>query len=278
MDREIYLCTNPVEWGKLDFLLSINYACNKKVIPPEPCIRKKTDGLGCRFFYIVKGELTFWMPDGRIVKASKGDVMYLAQDVEYYSEWNPQMEAEHMIFVFDMIDINGRSVCLRDELDILVADKKGKFYSYFRDLCALYTKESVQTTATMKGVFYQFLSELIDTMLHGDVQLNEEDSLIYPGIEYIREHYLENFKVEKLAELCNVSEPTFRRVFKYYCGESPMRYKNRLKLDHAKKLLETGLYTVAEVAEITNFSDISYFTKSFKALFGRKPSSYTTRE
>ena len=60
---------------------------------------------------------------------------------------------------------------------------------------------------------------------------------------------------------------------KKYNGISPLKYKNKLKMKHAKELLKSGLYTVSEVAEIVNCTDISHLNKLYKAEFGTTPSN-----
>ncbi len=277
MKRKKYVCANIAELGEMDFWLSIDNVRNEKLMPKERCIYSSCVETNSMFAYIAEGDMGFCPSEGNMIHASKGDVVYIPGDAERSLYSNINKATELFICTFNMVDIEKRTVCLSEEICVLASDVNGRLSSYFPQMHELYETEAVHSVPAMKSVFYQFLSELIEMETYGDLLQKEKASLIYPGIEYIRERYLEDFKVEALAEICNVSEPTFRRLFKCYCGEAPMRYKNRLKLEHAKKLLETGVYTVAEVAEITNFSDISYFTKSFKAMFGKKPSSLVNR-
>ncbi len=270
-------CSNPAAWGKMDFMVSNIFVHNRKPIPPEACQRKKGDKTGSRFFYIVEGETTFHMKDGRNVIASKGDIVYLAIDVEYDSEWNTAYDAEYITFNCNMEDREGRELCFRKDLDILVKDTELRFLPIFRSMNHLYCKDSVNETLQLKSMFYDFLSGLSKVLVRENLEKQENTSVIYPGILYLRENYTKNIRMEDVARLCNVSEATFRRMFKEYCGISPVKYKNNLRMNHAKHLLESGLYTVSEVTEITNFTDISHFNKSFKQFWGCNPSDYIPR-
>ncbi len=51
-------------------------------------------------------------------------------------------------------------------------------------------------------------------------------------------------------------------------------YLNNLRLNHAQKLLESGIKNIQEVADSTGFSDAQYFSKAFKKRFNQTPTEY----
>lgn len=71
--------------------------------------------------------------------------------------------------------------------------------------------------------------------------------------------------------MCNISESTFRRLFREYKKMSPVTYKNYLRIRRARELLLTGEYNVTEAAEAVNLSDLCYFCKLFKRFLGCRP-------
>ena len=73
------------------------------------------------------------------------------------------------------------------------------------------------------------------------------------------------------AALCFMSETSFRRHFRTCMGTSPISYRNRLRLEEASRLIRTGEYTVAEAADATGFSNLSFFCRAYKAEFGSTP-------
>lgn len=73
------------------------------------------------------------------------------------------------------------------------------------------------------------------------------------------------------AELCFMSETSFRRHFRACMGTSPVTYRNRLRLEEASRLIRTGEYTVAEAADATGFSNLSFFCRAYKAEFRNTP-------
>ena len=71
-----------------------------------------------------------------------------------------------------------------------------------------------------------------------------------------------------------MSESYFRRIFLKNYGISPIKYINNLKIERAKELLTSGLYTVSDVAELSGFHDESYFSREFKKHSGKTPKEY----
>lgn len=73
------------------------------------------------------------------------------------------------------------------------------------------------------------------------------------------------------AALCNMSEPNFRRLFREYTGQSPVEYRNGLRLSAARAKLQSGQYTVSEAAEASGFSNLSFFIRLYKKRYGITP-------
>ncbi|PZR29945.1 MAG: hybrid sensor histidine kinase/response regulator [Citrobacter freundii] len=65
----------------------------------------------------------------------------------------------------------------------------------------------------------------------------------------------------------------YRKLFEL-TGQTPVEFIRSIRLQRAKKLLELGKLTVAEIAYEVGFNDPKYFTKVFKEAFGQTPSAY----
>lgn len=73
------------------------------------------------------------------------------------------------------------------------------------------------------------------------------------------------------ADICGISEVTFRRLFREYTGRSPIEYRNDVRLDKARSLLQSGEYNVSEAAELCGFSNLSFFIRLYKKKYGHTP-------
>ena len=104
-------------------------------------------------------------------------------------------------------------------------------------------------------------------------------NLIIPAIEYIKENYTkDDICISSLSEMCGISEDYFRKIFKNTFGISPRKYINELKISHAEELITSEMYTVTEAAELSGYTDMSYFSREFKKAFGICPADYRKHE
>ena len=87
----------------------------------------------------------------------------------------------------------------------------------------------------------------------------------------ISENWQMSESVSHYAELCDMSEVNFRRLFKEYTGMSPIEYRNNIRLINAKNKLQSGEYNVSEAAELCGFSNLSFFIRLYKKKFGYTP-------
>ena len=90
----------------------------------------------------------------------------------------------------------------------------------------------------------------------------------------MNKEYDQNCGVEDYAALCSMSKFHFLRVFKEITGLSPMEYRNRLRLEHAKTLLEDRSLPIGEIGLRVGFSSPSYFCDAFKKKAGISPQKY----
>ena len=77
--------------------------------------------------------------------------------------------------------------------------------------------------------------------------------------------------VAKLAAKVNLSTRQLERLFKEEAGQPPQAAYLRLRLKHARWMLNTNL-SLASIAVETGFVDGSHLSKAFKAAFGSSPS------
>ncbi|MBE6650603.1 MAG: AraC family transcriptional regulator [Ruminococcaceae bacterium] len=96
-------------------------------------------------------------------------------------------------------------------------------------------------------------------------------------ISIINNEYFVNCPLEEYADICNMSKYHFLRVFKSITGCSPIEYKNQIRLEHAKELLENTTYSVSEIGKRTGFMSDAYFCDAFKRKTGMSPGQYRKR-
>jgi two-component system response regulator YesN len=91
--------------------------------------------------------------------------------------------------------------------------------------------------------------------------------------EYINSHYAEPLSLERLSEMYGLSPGYFSRLFKEYVGESFVDHLTSCRLNVAKQMIRTGM-KIREAAEVTGFSDYSYFSRVFRNSVGLSPRDF----
>lgn len=77
--------------------------------------------------------------------------------------------------------------------------------------------------------------------------------------------------VEMLAREVGLSPAHFARAFKQTMGRAPHQYLLALRLERARRLLETTRATLSDIAQRAGFADQAHFTRLFKRAFGTTP-------
>jgi AraC-like DNA-binding protein len=121
------------------------------------------------------------------------------------------------------------------------------------------------------------ISELICRLARENLAEHKKSSDIENVKKYMMEHFTESFSIKKLAEIANVSQSHFYRVFRENTGISAKRYLNNIRINRAQALLQSGEYNVSEIAGMTGYSDIYYFSRMFKKITGVPPSAFIPR-
>lgn len=97
---------------------------------------------------------------------------------------------------------------------------------------------------------------------------NPETERLRPAIQYIKEHYMEEIYIGKLADVCALSETHFRRLFHECTHLSPLEYINSVRIHNACVILRSTNKTIRNVAFDTGFTSVSTFQRNFQKYVG----------
>jgi len=217
------------------------------------------------FLLLTDYPATFTFPDNHSISAEAGDVMLLPRGARYTVTFHaPTGKTAHsMLLNCRLFYPDGTEPVLDFSVTRLCRDD-GTLLPLFAEAMDLY---SGAHPAQLKSAVYRLLSMLFP--------LNREDDCC---IGYINSHLNEQFSVPQLAKRCALSESVFRRRFHQLTGQSPIQYINRLKIEKACQLLDSGDIRPTDISEFLNFYSVSYFYRVFKAITGYTPNEYRRQE
>ncbi len=92
--------------------------------------------------------------------------------------------------------------------------------------------------------------------------------------QYIREHFSEPITLEDVCDATGFSVSYFSMIFKKETGEGFAKYLTRLRIEHAKTLLQETNYSVSDICARVGYSDLKHFTGTFKKATNLSPGQY----
>ena len=105
-------------------------------------------------------------------------------------------------------------------------------------------------------------------------QKEHEDDPIKKAQEYMESNVDQKISVDQLAGLFLISRRNFERRFKKATANTPVEYLQRVKIEAAKKSLESGRNNINEIMYAVGYSDSKAFRSTFKKITGLSPLDY----
>lgn len=93
-------------------------------------------------------------------------------------------------------------------------------------------------------------------------------------LDYIDAHLDQNLKLDNLAQLLDISQFHFSRLFKQSIGSSPYQYLIHQRVERAKQLLKQTDQSIVDIAFDCGFNSHSHLTKKFRQITGVTPKAY----
>ncbi len=91
---------------------------------------------------------------------------------------------------------------------------------------------------------------------------------------FVRSHMKEELQVAEIAAMVNMSGSYFSHVFKKEEGISFLEYVYRVRMEHARYLLENSDLKINEIADEVGIFNPNYFSTQFKKSVGQSPLEY----
>jgi transcriptional regulator GlxA family with amidase domain len=108
-------------------------------------------------------------------------------------------------------------------------------------------------------------------------QKDHEDEPVKQAQLFIENNFQDKISVEQLATMFALSRRNLERRFKKATSNTPVEYIQRVKVEAAKKKLESSREHINEVMYNVGYTDSKAFRETFKKITGLSPVAYRNR-
>ena len=107
-----------------------------------------------------------------------------------------------------------------------------------------------------------------------NILLQNENKALIKAEQYIQAHITENLSIDNIAASVYLTRSHFSRIFKAHFKITPHEYIVKLRLRNAEILLRTSDYSIKQIVELLNFTDVYSFSKQFKKYYRFPPAEF----
>ncbi|MBL7836138.1 MAG: helix-turn-helix domain-containing protein [Bacteroidetes bacterium] len=148
--------------------------------------------------------------------------------------------------------------------------------SYWNLLLYLVEKYTSKEMAIMASKFFLLdtakASQLPFSIFKG--QKLHGDELILDVQSFLEDNYQLKLSIDDLSEKYAIGRRTFERRFKKATSNTIIEYIQRIRVEAAKKQMETGYKNVSEIMYEVGYTDPKAFREVFKKYCGMSPAEY----
>lgn len=217
--------------------------------------------------FCAKGQLTMF-ESGRLFELHPGDYLLLRKGRRHGGgrDYPPGLTFYWLHFIADdeMLDCYPASGHTANPEQLII---------YFQSFLA-----EQQSQAPDKRIF-ELLLELIFRELSRAVITDTPEKrlprLVYQAEELIKLHFAEKkFSLPQASKLLKCNPEYLGRLFHHHFKENFTAQLNRIRVEHAAKLLLTTGLSVKEIIEESGFNDPAYFRRIFFRRFDTTPTAF----
>ncbi len=181
-----------------------------------------------------------------------------------YNTFVPE-EGEMIVVHFNLID--EEAPC---EPMVIKADNARSIMSQFMALYDIFLPGDRRNPSCL-SLFYGIISALEQNST-ASLQAGSQAQKIK---RFVDKHITDsNFGVSVASTALGISDSYLRRVFHEAFGISPCGYIKSKRMEIAKSMLLSGYYSIGEVATLSGFESISYFSTEFRKNQGCSPREF----
>lgn len=160
---------------------------------------------------------------------------------------------------------------------IFTQESHSDIYRLLTFLMEEYQQQREGYQYVIKGLFQTIMIALtreLSTHSGSDTGKYQDISSLLPALKRIHFEYAQPLNTTILAEQCNLSQSTFRALFRKHLGISQVEYLKQLRLRKACELLYGTEMSVLDIAMEVGFASLTSFYQNFRDCYHISPKKW----
>ncbi|MFC0603008.1 AraC family transcriptional regulator [Winogradskyella pulchriflava] len=236
--------------------------------------------------YIVEGQGALVVGD-TVNNYTRGDVLVIGSDIPHVFKSDKDSEASHMLSLFFTEKSFGQSFFDLEELKGIQAFFERSKYGFKLNSNQNKAKRLfLQLENASKFNHFVILLQLLDLMVNSDYK--SLSSFVYDKkysdvdgdrmrnvFEFTLNNYDKDISLEEVSKIASMTKNAFCKYFKKRTNKTYVQFLNEFRIEMVCKLLkEKSDHSIAEVAYLSGFRNMSNFNRIFKTIKGGTPSLF----
>ncbi|MFS1701280.1 AraC family transcriptional regulator [Aestuariibacter sp. GS-14] len=122
-----------------------------------------------------------------------------------------------------------------------------------------------------REIHFRLLQSDKAAMLMHIASFDSQAFRVSKAINWLKQHFNSMVRVETLASMASMSQPTFHLHFRQLTGMSPLQYQKWLRLNEAKRLMMNSQCDASTAAFEVGYESPSQFSREYRRMFGVPP-------
>ena len=219
---------------------------------------------------------------------TSGDVLFVARNVLHTTWSSPDTESLWSYIHLDPVGLLGRDIVgempdvntflqMMSDCSMLISSREYPWASQLAENMIHEIQEKpLGYRMCVRGLCTALFTRLF--RLYQSTGAHAEGTsaahVLAPALDYIYDHYMQNFPLESLATIAGMSPTHFRRLFHAQTGTSPLAFLHQFRILKSCDLLRTSEETIVNIAEQVGYSSLSCFNRHFLQFMGCTPSQW----
>ena len=121
-------------------------------------------------------------------------------------------------------------------------------------------------------IFFEKQKEFSHYLPSNQLELERLEQML----NYLNTHFDSVISLQQLADQIHLSREVCCRLFKKMTGKTITTYLEEYRVDKGFSLVQSGQYSITQVADMVGFSNASRFANAFRKHFGCNPGEYNS--